>query len=214
LKGGASLTDIAAAFAGSGEFQERYGSLSNQAFVEQLYRFCLNREGDPGGVAGWVAALNSGTSRASVLLSFSESAEHVALTAPFWLGGINCFGFFVPPPGFASPVALTEAQAKDIDEPLVLPDSEVIDGAAGLGEFGLSVLDKAGDAFVLPAFPDGFQPTVDPTDPFNSLDLAALRATALNDGRMMLILPETPEATPDFDLEAWTPTQRDGHWLA
>ncbi|WP_298128259.1 DUF4214 domain-containing protein [Brevundimonas sp.] len=213
LKAGASLTDIAAAFAGSGEFQERYGSLSNQAFVEQLYRFCLNREGDPGGVAGWVAVLNSGTSRASVLLSFSESAEHIALTAPSWLGGINCFGFFVPPAGLAGPVALTEAQAKDIDAPLVLLGPEAIDEADGLDGVGLYVLDKAGDSFVLPAFPDGFQGTVDPADPLNDPDLAGFRAEASGNSRMMLTLPEAADATPDFDLDAWTPVQRDGHWL-
>ena len=204
LKGGASVTDIAAAFAGSAEFQATFGALSNQAFVEQLYRFCLNREGDAGGIAGWVNALNTGTSRASVLLGFSESAEHVALTANLWLGGIRFAGFVGAP---------AEDAAKDLDGPQVLPDVEVVDIAYDPADLGLSFPDKDADAFVLPAVPDMPLPTVDPADPFNGLDLALLRAEAFNNSRMMLILPEAPDATPDFDLDAWTPAQRDGYWL-
>jgi hypothetical protein len=204
LKGGASVTDIAAAFAGSAEFQATFGALSNQAFVEQLYRFCLNREGDAGGIAGWVNALNTGTSRASVLLGFSESAEHVALTAALWSGGIRFAGFVGAP---------AEDAAKDMDGPQILPGVEDIDIAYDPADLGLSFLDKDADAFVLPAVPDMPLPTVDPAAVFDGLDLAALRAEAFNNSRMMLILPEAPDATPDFDLDAWTPAQRDGYWL-
>jgi len=204
LKGGASVTDIAAAFAGSAEFQATFGALSNQAFVEQLYRFCLNREGDAGGIAGWVNALNTGTSRASVLLGFSESAEHVALTANLWLGGIRFAGFVGAP---------AEDAAKDMDGPQILPDVEDIDIAYDPADLGLSFPDKDADAFVLPAVPDMPLPTVDPAAVFDGLDLAVLRAEAFNNSRMMLILPEAPDATPDFDLDAWAPAQRDGYWL-
>jgi Ca2+-binding RTX toxin-like protein len=204
LKGGTSQEAIAAAFAGSAEFQATFGALSNQAFVEQLYRFCLNREGDAGGIAGWVNALNTGTSRASVLLGFSESAEHVALTAPLWLGGIRFAGFVGAP---------AEDAAKDLDGPQVLPDVEVVDIAYDPADLGLSSPDKDADAFVLPAVPDMPLPTVDPAAVFDGLDLAALRAEAFNNSRMMLILPEAPDATPDFDLDAWAPAQRDGYWL-
>ena len=94
---GTSLATIAGAFVASAEFQARYGALSNQAFIEQLYRFCLNREGDSAGIAGWVNTLNSGTSRAQVVIGFSESAEHIALTAPSWLGGIRYVGYVGAP---------------------------------------------------------------------------------------------------------------------
>lgn len=97
LEAGVSLLSIAANFASSTEFQQRYGSLSNQAFVEQLYRFCLDREGDSGGVANWVNAINGGLSRASVLLQFSEGAEHVLLTAPNWAGGVRFEGYVGSP---------------------------------------------------------------------------------------------------------------------
>jgi len=93
LTSGMPLIEIAAAFAASQEFQDRYGNLSNQQFVEQIYRFCLNREGDAEGVRGWTGNLDRGMSRAEVLMFFSESAEHVALTAPLWLGGIRFDGF-------------------------------------------------------------------------------------------------------------------------
>jgi len=110
-EGGLPLLDIVNAFVGSAEFQARYGALSNQAFVEQLYRFCLNREGDPAGVQGWVNLLNSGTSRASVVIGFSESPEHIALTAPFWTGGIQ----------FAGQAALPEPETKADIDPLTVP---------------------------------------------------------------------------------------------
>lgn len=204
LKGGTSLTDIAAAFAGSAEFQATFGALSNQAFVEQLYRFSLNREGDPGGIAAWVATLNAGTSRASVLAGFSESAEHVALTANLWLGGIRYAGFVG---------AAAEDVAKDMDGPQILPDVGGGDLASDHADLGLSILDKDADAFVLPPLEDMPLPTVDPADPFDGVDLAALCATAFNDSRIMLILPEGVDFTPDFDLNGWSPAQRDGHWL-
>jgi Ca2+-binding RTX toxin-like protein len=204
LKGGTSQEAIAAAFAGSAEFQATFGALSNQAFVEQLYRFCLNREGDAGGIAGWVNALNNGTSRASVLLGFSESAEHVALTANLWLGGIRFAGFVGAP---------AEDVAKDMDGPQILPDVEDIDIAYDPADLGLSFLDKDADAFVLPAVPDMPLPTVDPADPSDGLDLAALRLSASRDARMMLTLPESVDLPTDFDLDAWSPAQRDGHWL-
>jgi hypothetical protein len=93
LVSGVPLLTLAANFAASAEFQARYGALSNQAFVEQLYRFCLDREGDAPGIAVQVNALNNGVSRAQLLLNFSESAEHIALTAPSWSGGIRYVGY-------------------------------------------------------------------------------------------------------------------------
>lgn len=145
-EGGMSLTQIAGAFVDSAEFQARYGTLSNQAFVEQLYRFCLNREGEPAGVAAWVSQLNNGAARASVVIGFSESAEHVDLTAASWLGGIRYDGYVGSP---VDPV-----DAKGLHDALVLPgevDGHVHDPA----DPGLVLASKDHDAFVLPADPDG-----------------------------------------------------------
>ena len=41
----------------------------------------LDRPADRAGLDYWTGALNSGLSRAEVVLAFSESREHVALTA-------------------------------------------------------------------------------------------------------------------------------------
>ena len=78
-EGRANLQSIQEAFAGSAEFQARYGALNNEQFVREMYRFSLNREGEAAGVASYVTALDNGTTtRAQVLGIFSESQEHRA----------------------------------------------------------------------------------------------------------------------------------------
>jgi len=77
-----SLLQVAQGFVGSAEFQSRYGAQDNNGFVTQLYNNALHRAPDPAGQTSWVAALNSGVSRAQVVLAFSESPEHIADTAP------------------------------------------------------------------------------------------------------------------------------------
>ena len=152
-----------------------------------------------------MATLNAGTSRASVLAGFSESAEHVALTASLWLGGIRYAGFVGAP---------AEDVAKDMDGPQILPDVGGGDLAYDYADLGLSILDKDADAFVLPATPDGgFQTTLEPADPFDVIDLVALRLSVSNDSYSMLIVPEGSDWTGDFDLNNWTPNHRDEHWL-
>jgi Ca2+-binding RTX toxin-like protein len=98
LGGGMSLLSIAQAFTTAPEFQARYGALSNQAFVELMYQLCLNRNGDASGIQTWTDALNGGMSRGEVLMFFSESSEHVALTRPTWLGGVPCIDVAAPSP--------------------------------------------------------------------------------------------------------------------
>lgn len=143
--GTSSLQQIAAAFAGSAEFQARYGALSNQAFVEQLYRFCLNREGDPTGVSGWVGLINDGMSRAEVLLSFSESPEHVLLTAPSWLEGILYHGYVGAP-------LVDDVGPKGLGDAQVLPGA--VDDAGIHDPADLELFAKDDDAFVLPGDPE------------------------------------------------------------
>ncbi len=82
IKGGAPLLDLANAFVGSAEFTATYGALDNSAFVDTVYHNTLHRAADPGGAGYWVNALNAGTSRAEVMVGFSESPEHLNNTAP------------------------------------------------------------------------------------------------------------------------------------
>lgn len=80
LAGGQSLNQIAGSFVNSAEFQQQYGALDNTQFVTLLYNNVLNRTPDAGGLSGWVAALNGGSSRADVLVGFIQSGEFITQT--------------------------------------------------------------------------------------------------------------------------------------
>ena len=69
---------IAQSFVTSPEFIQHYGSLSNTAFVEQLYQNALGRTADPAGLQNYVSLLDSGVSRGAVLLATAESQESIA----------------------------------------------------------------------------------------------------------------------------------------
>jgi hypothetical protein len=77
LRGGSSLKKVSDTFAASSEFQNKYGSLSNTAFVNLVYQNVLGRAPDAGGRNYWVGKLNARSiSRGSVMLNFSESSEN------------------------------------------------------------------------------------------------------------------------------------------
>jgi hypothetical protein len=80
IEGGAQLVDVAGGFIAAPEFTATYGALDDAQFVTQLYRNVLGREPEPEGLAYHVARLQSGASRAQVLLGFSESPENIAAT--------------------------------------------------------------------------------------------------------------------------------------
>lgn len=75
--------DLAETFLNSAEGQARFAALSNEAFVTTLYQTVLDRTPSDTEVQSWVVPMNvgAGISRAEVLRGFSESAEHVNLTA-------------------------------------------------------------------------------------------------------------------------------------
>jgi hypothetical protein len=60
---------------GAFEPQFNLGTSPNQVFVESLYETLLNRTADPG-AAGWVAQLNQGLPRSSVVSAIEASAEY------------------------------------------------------------------------------------------------------------------------------------------
>ena len=76
-----SMVEIADRFVESPEFESRYGTLTDRAFVEQLFLNVLGRPGKTSGVEFWVDSLAQGVSRASVLSRFSESPENVTKTS-------------------------------------------------------------------------------------------------------------------------------------
>jgi hypothetical protein len=77
-----TLNQLAALFPESAEFQQRYGvNVDNATYVNLLYQNTLRRGADPDGFNFWKGQLDSNAStRADMLLAFSESAEHVSVT--------------------------------------------------------------------------------------------------------------------------------------
>lgn len=76
-RGGSTLSKISDTFAASSEFKNRYGSLTNAAYVELVYDNVLDRAPDPGGLAYWTAQLDQKKkTRGQVMLSFSDSNEY------------------------------------------------------------------------------------------------------------------------------------------
>ena len=80
FEGGSSIVGIAQKFNDSPEFTKKYGALSNVAFVEQLFRNVLHREGKKGGIDFWERHLVNGVSRAKVLAEFADSPENIVKT--------------------------------------------------------------------------------------------------------------------------------------
>ena len=77
IEGGSSLLDIIPGFVNSAEFQNVYGSLEDEAFVELLYNNVLNRSSDAGGLQAWLDFIDGGGTRAEVVRGFSESPEFI-----------------------------------------------------------------------------------------------------------------------------------------
>lgn len=78
LRSGWSLKKVSDTFANSSEFKNKYGPLSNTAFVQKVYANVLHRAPDSGGLNFWVNRLNKKiASRGDVMLNFSESNENV-----------------------------------------------------------------------------------------------------------------------------------------
>ena len=72
---------VAQSFLGSEEFTQKYGSnVSNETYVNNLYKNVLGRDADIGGLNYWVGNLSNGIEeRHEALLGFSESAENKVL---------------------------------------------------------------------------------------------------------------------------------------
>ncbi len=73
---GVSLITISQSFANSDEFRTTYGTLSDSAFVRQVYVNVLGRAPDPNGLNYWTAQIQAGMSRGEMMVGFSESAEY------------------------------------------------------------------------------------------------------------------------------------------
>lgn len=80
--GNLTARQVTDGFIASSESINTYAGLDNTAFVKALYTNTLHRTADTAGLNCWSASLNSGAiNRSAVVLSFSESTEHVSNTA-------------------------------------------------------------------------------------------------------------------------------------
>ena len=78
-RAGRTIYAMSQAFAASAEFRTLYGTLTDRAFVELVYRNVLGRPGDPAGVDYWAGELVARRStRGKVMVGFSESVENRA----------------------------------------------------------------------------------------------------------------------------------------
>jgi hypothetical protein len=79
LDKGFSLSQVAAAFIASPEFQQKYGAaVDDTAFITLLYRNVLDREPEAAGLQFHLNELAAGETRADLLTHFSESPENKA----------------------------------------------------------------------------------------------------------------------------------------
>jgi Domain of unknown function (DUF4214)/Matrixin len=69
------IGSIAEEFARSPEFRQRYGTLTEGAFVDLVYRNVLGRAAEADGRAYWLGQLRSGMPRGHLMLYFSDSVE-------------------------------------------------------------------------------------------------------------------------------------------
>lgn len=74
LNGRKTGSDVAKGFVMSDEFVSK--NLSNEQFLNTLYKGLFDRDPDNDGYNGWLKKLNSGTSRATVLAGFVNSVEY------------------------------------------------------------------------------------------------------------------------------------------
>jgi len=76
LRSGQSLEAISRRFAASSEFKRRYGTLTDEGFVNLVYKNLFNRAPDSGGKAYWLKKLGTGFPRGTMMTQFSESSEY------------------------------------------------------------------------------------------------------------------------------------------
>ena len=80
---------MAAGFIGSDEFKGLYGATpSNTQFVGLSYANVLRQVADKEGSDYWLGQMQGGTTRETVLIGFSESAENQAALIGVMQGGI------------------------------------------------------------------------------------------------------------------------------
>jgi hypothetical protein len=103
LASGATVQQVADGIAALPEFQTTYGAMTPADFVAAMYQNALGRVPSPAEAQAWVNALNSGTSKASLLVGFADSLESRERTA----GATHANWVFAPAPSTTSELVLS-----------------------------------------------------------------------------------------------------------
>ncbi|MFT4080223.1 DUF4214 domain-containing protein [Rhodomicrobium sp.] len=122
LNGSKTEVQVANALITSSEFTSKYGTLSNSAFVTQLFQNAVGRAPTSAESTFWTNALNAGSvSRADFVVGIAESSDHLAIMgAGYSTGGAG----------------------NDI---IYAPDRvDTIDGGAGVNTLDFSLLSQPG----------------------------------------------------------------------
>jgi len=120
--------DIARGFIFSTEYN--IDSKSNTQYLNDLYSAFFNRSADTEGLNGWIAQLNSGTSRIDVLDGFLGSVEFINLTNSY---GILAFEGAAE----ATPISNTPPTANaGVNQSVFLGENVILDGSASTDSDG------------------------------------------------------------------------------
>jgi trimeric autotransporter adhesin len=99
LAGTRTEAELAADILALPEFASKYGTLSNTAFVTQIFQNAIGRAPSSAESSFWTSALNAGTvTRADLLDGIAQSSEHLAMmgSAASFIGGAANDTFFAP----------------------------------------------------------------------------------------------------------------------
>ncbi|MCB1030482.1 MAG: DUF4214 domain-containing protein [Acidimicrobiales bacterium] len=81
VRSGTPLDIASGQFAGSSEFTNRYGNLSNSDYIDLIYQNLFGRAPDSGGKAFWQQRLDAGAKRGWFMRQLCESPEYIRKTA-------------------------------------------------------------------------------------------------------------------------------------
>lgn len=129
---GYPLDAISNDFARSAEFQQQYGDLDNQQFLDRVYANVLGRQPDSDGFTYWFDQMSRGMLRGYVMIYFSDSNEFTNRTS----GGT--------PPGYETD-GTTWITGYGTTGPDQFTPCGVLDQQSGLVEFNWRVGYVAGD---------------------------------------------------------------------
>ena len=79
-----TFKELATGFSSHPKFADIYDGMSNQQFVEEIYKDVLGFRGDAAGIAYWVDVINSDFSRSDMVAEFVEAALNIDLNDEKW----------------------------------------------------------------------------------------------------------------------------------